>query len=268
MSGFSADWLALREPADHRSVNAFVRHELVRHFMGREQLRIVDLGCGAGSNLRGLSPVFESSQHWTLVDYDPALLAAAQAQLAGFDPGASLDIAFRHADLSGGAFAPVIHGADLVTAAALFDLVSGPVIANLAATVAAEGQAFYTVLTYDGIAAWLPEHAGDTAMRNAFNAHQRGDKGFGAAEGPAATDALAAAFAAHGYRIVRGKSPWVLDKDFAELRREVDRGWAAAAGETGDVPASTVADWLSHRLSDRATTTIVGHEDLLALPPS
>jgi SAM-dependent methyltransferase len=267
MSGFSADWLALREPADHRSVNAYVRQALVRFCQGREHLRIVDLGCGAGSNLRGLSPAFESPQHWTLVDYDPALLAAARARLDGYDPGAPLDIAYRQADLSGGAFAPVIQGADLVTAAALFDLVSAPVIAKLAAAVAAEGQAFYTVLTYDGIAAWLPEQAVDTAMRNAFNAHQQGDKGFGPAAGPAATDALAAAFTAHGYRIVRGKSPWVLDGTFATLRREVDRGWAAAAAETGQVPAAAIAEWLSHRLSDRAQTTIVGHEDLLALPP-
>lgn len=277
---FSPEWLALREPADHASVNALVRDALRTHFAGNPAVRVVDLGCGAGSNLRGTWNALGPRQQWTLVDFDPKLLAAARTRLTKFGkgepttpgglrltlPGASIDVGFREADLSGGGFGEIIDGADLVTAAALFDLVSARVIDKLVAAIAAKRQTFSTVLTYDGIASWLPAHSADNAMREAFNAHQRGDKGFGLAEGPAATDALAKAFARHGYKVMRGKSPWVLDHNFAKLRRELDQGFAGAVRETGKVDGAMIDSWLSSRLAHDNAVTIIGHEDLLAVP--
>ena len=133
---------------------------------------------------------------------------------------------------------------------------------------AAQRQAFATVLSYDGLAAWLPSNPADNAMRDVFNRHQQSDKGFGPAAGPGATDAIAAAFTQYGYRIVRGRSPWVVTAEHAELRRQVDAGWAAAVLETGLVPQSTVADWLAGReAAGAAAVTLVGHEDILCLPP-
>ncbi len=263
MSGFSADWLALREPADHASVNAGVRANLAQAFAGRGSLRVVDLGSGTGSNLRNLSRILGPGQHWTLVDYDAELLDVAHAREA---ESAADSVACKQADLSSGDLRAVIDDAELVTASALFDLVSVPVIDRLADAVAAASAVFYTVLTYDGAARWMPEHPADAEMRAAFNRHQRSDKGFGPAAGPDATDILAEAFARHGYRIQRGGSPWQLDSHFTELRREVDRGWANAAREAG-VVASVADDWLHHRLTAPDAVTIVGHEDLLALPP-
>ncbi len=268
MSGFSPEWLSLREPADHGAINAQLRAACKRALAGRERVRIVDLGCGTGSNLRSLAPALGRPQHWTLVDHDRRLLQAARARGMETMPGAGeIGIAYRQADLSGGAFGTLIAEADLVTASALFDLVSVAVIDRLARDVAAAGAAFYTVLTYDGIAAFLPEHPADPAMRDSFNRHQQMDKGFGPAAGPAATDALAAAFQRHGYTIRRGKSPWVLDGVRAALRGELERGWAAAVGETGLVPSATIEAWLAHRAGAPSAVTIVGHEDLLALPP-
>ncbi len=121
------------------------------------------------------------------------------------------EVACKRVDLASVEFRPLLSGADLVTASALFDLFSVEAIERLAGAVAAERCAFYTVFTYDGIAAFLPEHSADGAMRETFNRHQRTDKGFGPAAGPTASDALAAAFARYGYSVLRGKSPWVLD---------------------------------------------------------
>jgi SAM-dependent methyltransferase len=264
MSGFSPDWLALREPADHASINAAVRAACVRVFAGRDIVRIVDLGCGTGSNLRSLAPALGVRQHWMLIDNDPALLeiAGTSAALSG------VEVACKRVDLASVEFRPLLSGADLVTASALFDLFSVEAIERLAAAIAAERCAFYTVLTYDGIAAFLPEHPADGDMREAFNQHQRTDKGFGPAAGPNASDALAAAFARYGYSVVRGKSPWVLDAHHRTLRRELERGWAAAVRETGLVHPATIDDWLAHRNAASSAVTIIGHEDLLALPPT
>lgn len=267
MSGFSPEWLSLREPADHAAINAQVRAACARAFAGRDLIRIVDLGCGTGSNLRSLAPALGSRQHWTLVDHDPQLLEIAKARASEADYSSSLmKIDYRQADLSCGALAPLIGGADLVTASALFDLVSLSAISRVVTEVAAAKCAFYTVLTYDGIAAFLPEHPADPAMREAFNRHQQWDKGFGPAAGPSATGALAMAFQQRGYLTRRGKSPWVLDASQSALRCELERGWAEAVRETGLVSRSKIHEWLAHRAAAPDAVTIISHEDLLALP--
>ena len=78
MSGFSAEWLALREPADHASRNRSVAGGLAGYFGNRDSVVVVDLGCGTGSNLRATSQLLPDRQSWTLVDYDLDLLAAAR----------------------------------------------------------------------------------------------------------------------------------------------------------------------------------------------
>jgi hypothetical protein len=160
----------------------------------------------------------------------------------------------------------VTGGADLVTAAALFDLVSVSSIEQLSETLAANGQAFCTVLTYDGHTRWTPPHPADNAIRAAFNAHQRTDKGFGSAAGPGGTSALAKAFYARGYRVLRGTSPWIVDQRYGSLRDDLDRGFAGAAVESNKVSAELARQWLDNRLGRPDAVSIIGHEDLLALP--
>src|SRR5918992_4892936 len=150
MTGFSAEWLDLRERADHHSINADVRQALADHVRSRSLISVVDLGCGTGSNLRALAPFLCREQRWTLVDHDAQLLDAAVTRLRSWpraavdsDQGLNLDrgeisisVSFREADLSCDDFVRIIKSNDLVTAAALFDLVSFPFIERLAEAVA------------------------------------------------------------------------------------------------------------------------------------
>ncbi|MGL5117414.1 MAG: class I SAM-dependent methyltransferase [Beijerinckiaceae bacterium] len=277
---FSAEWLALREPADHAALNPEVRAALTARFAGRAEIAVMDLGCGAGSNLRGNFAALPQRQSWTLVDYDPKLLAAARIRLTSWadratqdgerltltKDGKTLDVAFRQADLSGGDLAALFAGQDLITAAALFDLVSVARIEAVAEAIARAGQTFLTVLTYDGHTRWTPAHPADTAIRDAFNAHQKTDKGFGQAAGPGGTSALAKAFYGRGHRVLRGTSPWIVDERYGSLRAELDNGFAAATRETGRVMVSDVERWLAARLAATDAVSIIGHEDLLAIP--
>ena len=276
MSGFSAQWLDLREPVDHRSRNVELGHRLARHFEGWRPITVVDLGCGTGSNLRATAPLLGPEQHWTLVDNDQGLLDAAAERLTAWADGADrqgralalfkgakrINVEFRRADLARDLKAALGPSANLVTASALFDLVSAEFIARLAAAVAARKSAFYTVLTYDGDQRWMPEHEADAALVAAFNAHQRRDKGFGPAAGPDAPDALSEAFVAAGYTVQEGDSAWRLDGGDAALIAELAAGFADAARETGQVDAPAIAAW---RTVIR-TGAVVGHTDTLALP--
>ena len=75
---------------------------------------------------------------------------------------------------------------DLVTASALLDLVSETWLERLAVETAARSIPLYAALSYDGRIELTPPDPLDAAIVAAVNAHQRTDKGFGPALGPAA----------------------------------------------------------------------------------
>jgi len=280
MSGFSADWLALREPADHRARDRALMADLGSCFAGRSGLKIADLGCGTGSNLRALAPFLPMRQSWRLIDHDPALLAAARGEIAAWadrvdaedateivivkaDRG--LTVSFHEADLARDPGAALPETVDLVTAAALFDLVSAAWIARFADALARRRAVFYTALTYTGEATWSPPHPADAAIVAAFNRHQKGDKGFGPSEGPAASDRLSESLQAKGYRVATADSPWRLDPATEKaLIAELAAGIAEAAVAAGEVSGALAADWLSSRKTGAACE--IGHADLLAFP--
>ena len=269
-------WLDLREAADHRARNRKLAHALARHFDGWRPISVVDLGSGTGSNLRATAPLLGPEQHWTLVDVDAALLDAAVARLTAWADGADrqqeklvlfkgakrITVEFRPADLARDLDAALGPNANLVTASALFDLVSAAFIARFVAAIAQRKSAFYTVLTYDGDQRWTPEHEADASLLEAFNAHQKRDKGFGPAAGPDAADALSEAFSAAGYAVQEGDSAWRLGNGRRGADRRSRRRLAEAARETGLVDAPTIAAWRTviH------TGAVVGHADTLALP--
>ena len=278
MSGFSPEWLALREPADHRARDGFLSMALAERLQSKPIVRVVDLGCGTGSNIRATYAALGREQHWALVDYDAGLLAAAKATLSAWADSATADgermllqksgktltVSFRQADLMSALDPALGPACDLVTASALFDLCSATFIARFAESVAARRAVFYTVLTYNGIQRWTPKHEHDAAMLNAFHAHQLTDKGFGPSAGPEAPYALAEAFRTNGYTVKEGDSPWLLARSDQALVDALVPGFAGAVRETGRIPAAHIDDWLTmprHGLE-------VGHTDTLAVPQS
>jgi SAM-dependent methyltransferase len=276
VTGFSPQWLALREPVDHRSRSADIVQALAARLQGRQQVAVVDLGCGTGSNLRATAPLLPSEQHWTLVDFDPRLLAVARQTLADWadraEAGADtlvltkdarrITVRFHRADLDRELDAALGDKPDLVTASALFDLCSPQFIKAFARAVADRRAVFFTVLTYNGIQRWTPRQPSDPAMIAAFHAHQMTDKGFGASAGPTAPAHLADAFRLSDYTVSEGDSPWVLDSGDIDLVRDLASGFADAVAETRKVDAGTIDAW---RRVQR-TGAIVGHTDTLAMP--
>jgi SAM-dependent methyltransferase len=276
MSGFSPDWLALREPVDHRSRDDALAVRLGAHFDDREAISVVDLGCGTGSNLRGTYRYLPAAQSWTLVDYDARLLAAARETLAGWaeasrvegdglrleQDGKILSVTFRQADLNAALGQALGAKPDIVTASAFFDLCSPEFIGRLVSAVAERKAVFFTVLTYNGEQEWTPAHAADSRMLRAFTAHQAGDKGFGASAGPAAPAALGATLQSAGYDVHEADTPWRLGASDVKLIKDLADGFAAAVAETGSVPADVIESWSAIT----RTGAVVGHTDTLAIP--
>ena len=78
---FSADWLALREPADHAARNPDLAARLGAWMARPGARRVLDIGCGSGSTVRALTSHLPDGVRWTLLDHDAALLEAARARL-------------------------------------------------------------------------------------------------------------------------------------------------------------------------------------------
>ncbi len=282
MSGFSEQWLALREPMDHASRNPGVLETMLadmrkRHGQSLSSLRILDLGCGSGSNLRALAPHLGQEQHWTLVDHDQALLGAArnfllrwadEVVLAGSQElrlrkdTATLTVELHCTDLNADIQTLLATRNDLVTASALFDLVSKQWIDRLSDALTSP---LYAVLSYDGAMRWGPAHPLDRQIQQAFNAHQQQDKGLGIALGPEATTYLEQALRGRGYAVSTGKSPWQINQLPSQFHEMLIDGVANAVIQAG-LEHKPVNDWMqSHAMADEC---VVGHDDLYGFPPS
>jgi hypothetical protein len=205
-------------------------------------------------------------QHWRLLDHDAGLVSAAVNELQTI-PGVTAEAVI--ADLSA-LPEEALGRADIVTAAALLDLVSAAWLDELIASAVHYRLGMLFALTYTGDIRWQPRLDDDGCVREAFNAHQRGDKGFGAALGPDGAAAAAATAARYGCRVVRRPSPWRLGPRDSALQTQLLDGYKTAATEQVPERADAVADWAvarQARIRRGESRLWVGHEDVLALPP-
>lgn len=276
MTAFTSQWLALREPADRRARNRELADALAARFALREDVSVLDLACGAGAALRAIAPLLPAKQHWLLADHDEGLIEAAKVALSSWADhseetagqlrlkrdGREIDVEFRRVDLARDASALISEAPHLVTASALFDLVSQTFMRDLVGALAANRCAVYATLTYNGVQRWTPHRPNDNQMTAAFHRHQMRDKGFGLAAGPVASAYFADQLRLHDYIVLEGSSDWQLTSSDRMLIEELARGHALAVAETGSVPDADIARWVGVKRS----AAIVGHEDIFAVP--
>jgi hypothetical protein len=263
---FSAAWLELREPYDRRARNASVMDAVAAAVAALSSVAIVDLACGLGSTVRALKPRIKARQSWRLVDNDLSLLARAP-----LSSPPNVSVVTQPVDLNHDLEAALDGPVDLVTTSALLDLVSDEWLERLAVEAAARRLPLYAALSYDGRIEIAPSDAADEKVIAAVNAHQRADKGFGPALGPAAARVAIERFEHVGYGVVQGPADWIFVPQDREIQLEVLSGWAAAAREIGAITVADTVDWLARRREHVAagrSSIRVGHVDFFARPTS
>ena len=233
MGEFSAEWLALREPADVAARSEDLARFVSRALDARDCVRVIDLGSGTGSNVRYLSRLLPPRQAWTLVDHDARLLDAARRNVPVPAVTSVQDI--RALDPN------VLQGADLVTASALLDIVTDECLDRLLSLCQREGAAVLMALNYNGEIRCRPEDPDDDLVQRLFNLHQKTDWGAGTLLGPDA--------------VLRPEQP--------ELQRQLIAGWAGAAIEMSVSDAARIRAWQGRRLAHvhaGDSRLIVGHD--------
>lgn len=297
MSGFSADWLALREPFDTAArAQAWPALDMstwatdLRLAKARgNACAVVDLACGSGANLRALAPRIGGAQHWRLLDHDAALLAAvpqAMADWAGQNkyrfsalqnaahalriegPDFRVDVICERIDLARDLHCLDFTQTDLLTASALLDLVSVEWLQTLLQRACGTGTALLFALSVDGRTAWHPTETDDDTVHALFSQHQQRDKGFGPALGPRAVAEACRQLTAAGYAVRQAASDWRIDgaQDAPMLTAMVE-GMARAACEQAPQRGHLVQAWKARRLTSLAHgRLVVGHTELMAVP--
>lgn len=290
MSGFSSEWLQMREPLDCLSRSSELTASLARYLdRGESRINVVDLGAGTGANLRYLAPRIHGAQNWLLVDHDPGLLAclgplmrtwaaeSARTVLESSDhlaiSGQDFDCQVRTfcCDLAADLDPLVFPDRCLVTASALLDLVSESWLASLAQHCVKARAAVYFPLIYDGRIFWIPSDPDDGEVCDLVNKHQRMDKGFGSALGPSAAAEAVSLFTSSGYHVETALSDWHAGPDQASFQGTLLQDWAGAAAEISPAKTPILESWRDRRRlhvrCGRSELT-VGHVDVLALPRS
>lgn len=107
-------------------------------------------------------------------------------------------------------------------------------------------------------------------MRELINRHQRTDKGFGPALGPAAARTASELFAGLGYRMRAQQSDWRLGSHEASLQNALIDGWLGAAVEIAPGAAPLLEAWSRLRRGQIEHSRLkmdVGHVDIAGWLP-
>lgn len=289
VESFDGDWLALREPFDAMARNQEIARALMAQLDEKGRPRFLDLGAGTGSLTRWLGHFVGRAHAWVLADADAELMARAfdtmmdAAEAIGWRATwPQRKVLLLHAPegawriegvLTNLAEAPEglpLQNVDAVTCSALCDLVSEAWVTRLAAALARRKLPFYAALNVTGRERFMPPCPGDALVARGFARDQRRAKGFGGlALGAAATDTIARIFAGHGYRVLRGASPWVIPRQAGEMALELALGHAEAALRHERRGAADIRAWAETRAEQAEAGRLsarVEHQDILCLP--
>ena len=176
MHKFNNNWLRLRETVDKKSRNLKVIKLINNKYNHKDNIKIIDLGTGAGSNYNYLKPKFKFNQDWLFTDissnsmnYFKENLKLSQkitsTKFKIFDVISDLDkIKFNNFNIvTGSAFLDILpknwfykfHKYNLKTDIILF------------------------AINYNGSFKFFPKHKYDKNIVNFFNMDQKTDKGIG-----------------------------------------------------------------------------------------
>jgi len=281
-------WLDLRASWDAASRHPGVESRARRYFGAAGPRSVLDLGAGTGANTRYLVHRFPSVREWVLVDRDPVLLGCCPAAFvrwaarkgwfcrpngSGLDletPRGGAHLRLRCADLPGNCAAEPWPQADLVTANALFDLVSAEQFEALAAWLARRRLPLLATINYRSTA-FLPAGEDDHRLLALYDRHMVRPRSFGRAMGPDCTARMISTLQRYGYSVCFGPSDWNLGPPDGEMIAWLLDCMRSAVGELldGTGGRENLEAWIREKAARAGVGRLrlrVRHTDLFAWP--
>jgi hypothetical protein len=248
----------------------------------------LDLGAGTGANVRYLRDRFPTAREWTLLDRDAALLDLCPAVFMGWaeegcracreegwdleleSAGRPVRLRFLPGSLPSMDIRDHSINVDLVTANALFDLVSESQLEAFADWLAGRRLPLLATINYRSMA-FAPAAPQDREFVGLYERHMIRPQEFGCAMGPRCAVMMIAALQRRDYVVHAGASDWRLgasDRIVIEYILDFMRG---AIVELPAAPRQVehLNDWIveKHRLCEAGRLRLqVRHVDLFARP--
>ncbi len=264
----SVDWLALREAEDARARSAALA-DIVPGLLDPGPLTVHDLGSGTGSMMRWLAPRLPGPQTWVLHDWNANLTARASEGPRPRDrSGRPVALRSRIGELDR-LDAAALHGASLVTASALLDVLTAAEAHAIVDACLAAGVPVLQSLSVTGDVALTPWDPRDIRFARAFNAHQRREVAGRRLLGRYGATLVGGLFGMAGWHVRTALTTWRLDRREPLLLAEWFDGWTGAALEQDPGLLREAAGYRELRWAQRSRGELaatVYHLDLLAWP--
>ena len=266
----SAEWLALREPADAAARAGDLVEHMRRQLPHAGRWVIHDLGCGTGAMGRWLAPLLPGPQHW--VRARPGRGSAGDRRRPPPGPaadGAAVTLEAKHSDITR-LHPGDLAGATLITASALLDLLTEDELAGLVALVRrTPGCPMLLTLSVVGRVELIPGGSAGSPRGCRLRRPPTPRDRAGPSARPGRRCAGWRGVRPTGAEVLVRPSPWRLGAAQAGLAAEWFIGWVGAACEQEVELAAEAELYIRRRLAQAAAGELavtVDHADLLVLP--
>lgn len=287
-TGFNIQWLKERFAFDSQARNLEVEQACLELLNSDKEVNILDLGAGSGSSFLYLSEKISQSQHWTFVELNSDLAAAALERIVKSATRQNWIVEQSDKSLSmnnGSKFVTieVIQGSflelenlvdlrkfDLATAAAVLDLLSRPMLEDLLKKLSFAQVPLLSTINYAGMA-FEPVGPDDKKYVALYGMHMQREQAFGHTLGPDCTDAMLRFCDERKQKAMSGKSNWVVNPEAIKMHQFLLDYMSNAIPEMLPDEHGRVLfkKWLKEKqamVEQQRLTTRVFHFDVLVLP--
>ncbi|WPP51644.1 hypothetical protein [Catalinimonas niigatensis] len=281
-------WLDHRYACDAEARNANIEKKFLAYFNEANSLAIVDAGAGTGSNFQYYFDKLPNHQEWTLLDCEHNVLKSCQEKLMGFaqkhnyrleenngllsihSGDKKAHIRFAHGGLEEIEQHTDLKKIDVITANALFDLLSYDQFDTFACKLSAYNVCLMATLNYYETS-FLPFSEEDGRFIRYFHTHMTRPQAFGAAMGPNCTEEMLDLLAEHQMMVEQEGSQWHLKRYDSTMQHYLLHFFEHAVRDLS-LSASEIEDlevWLEKKKQmcrDHQLEIIVDHSDIFAYP--
>ena len=176
MHKFDNKWLLLRERIDTISRNQKAIDKINTYLKKYNQVNIMDLGCGTGSNYRYLSKRIKGKQDWLMTDISLESINYFKRSLV-LKSNTNL-ISFKKINVIKDIEKIKFDNFNLITGSAFLDIMPRQWFKEFS-RLNTNTKIIYFSINYDGFFKFTPKHQDDELVLKLFNKDQKSDKGIG-----------------------------------------------------------------------------------------
>ena len=174
MHKFDNSWLFKREKIDNLSKNKLIIQKINKSLKNLNEINIIDLGTGTGSNFRYLSKKIKyNNQSWTLMDISKSSLKEARTNTQ-INRKIKI-ISIKNHDVVKNIYTTDFNNYDVVTGSAFLDIMPKKWFKSFHFR-NVNTKIVYFSINYDGYFNFFPKHNLDNSVVNLFNSDQKSKK--------------------------------------------------------------------------------------------